>query len=97
MSYFQASVLVEHLIDAYGESTIHQMLRAWGDGLDTEEALARVGLDFDSLQASFDVAVEARFGELRRAMEGPEEAAPRARSPRRGERSPHRGSTPGHP
>ena len=76
MAYFQASVLVEHLIDAYGESTIHQMLRAWGDGLDTEEALERVGLDFDSLQASFDVAVEARFGDLRRAMEGPEESAP---------------------
>ena len=83
MSYFQASVLVEHLIDAYGESTIHQMLRAWGDGLDTEEALARVGLDFDSLQASFDVAVEARFGELRRAMEGPEEAAPSPDAPDR--------------
>ncbi len=76
MAYFQASVLVEHLVDEYGETTIHQLLRAWGEGLDTEAALARVGLDFDSLQASFDVAVEARFGDLRRAMEGPEDAAP---------------------
>ena len=83
MAYFQASVLVEHLIDAYGESTIHQMLRAWGDGLDTEAALERVGLDFDSLQASFDVAVDARFGDLRRAMEGPEESAPAADAPDR--------------
>ncbi|MDA1093021.1 MAG: peptidase MA family metallohydrolase [Acidobacteria bacterium] len=76
MAYFQASVLVEHIVDAHGESTIHQLLRAWGEGLDTEAALARVGLDFDSLQASFDVAVEARFGDLRRAMESPEEQAP---------------------
>ena len=76
MAYFQASVLVEHIIDAHGETTIHELLRAWGDGLDTEAALARVGLDFDSLQASFDVAVEARFGALRRAMQGPEEDAP---------------------
>jgi len=83
MAYFQASVLVEHLIDAYGESTIHQMLRAWGDGLDTEAALERVGLDFDSLQASFDVAVDARFGDLRRAMEGPEESAPAPDAPDR--------------
>ena len=76
MAYFQASVLVEHMIDEYGESTIHQMLRAYGDGLDTEAALERVGLDFDTLQASFDIAVEARFGDLRRAMQGPDEWMP---------------------
>ncbi len=73
IAYFQASVLVEHIIEAYGESTIYDLLRAYGDGLDTEAALDRVGLDFDTLQASFDVAVEARFGALGRAMEGPEE------------------------
>ena len=76
MAYFQASVLVEHIVDEYGESTIHQLLRAYGDGLDTEEALARVNLDFDTLQASFDVAVEARVGDLRRALEGPDEPMP---------------------
>ena len=76
MAYFQASVLVEHIVAEYGESTIHQLLRAYGDGLDTEAALERVGLDFDTLQASFDVAVEARFGELRRAMRGPDEQVP---------------------
>jgi Tfp pilus assembly protein PilF len=85
MAYFQASVLVEHIVDEYGESTIHGLLRAYGDGLDTEEALERVGLDFDILQASFDTAVETRFGALRRAMEGPEasenEPAPEDRLP----------------
>ena len=73
IAYFQASVLVEHIIEAYGESTIYDLLRAYGDGLDTESALDRVGLDFDTLQASFDAAVEARFGALRRAMENPEQ------------------------
>ena len=77
MAYFQASVLVEHIVEEYGESTIHQLLRAYGDGLETEAALERVGLGFDSLQASFDVAVEARFGELRRAMQEPDEPLPR--------------------
>ena len=71
ISYFQASVVVEHIIEAYGESTIYDLLRAYGDGLDTEAALERVGLDFDTLQASFDAAVEERFGALRRAMAGP--------------------------
>ena len=76
MAYFQASVLVEHIIEEYGESTIHRLLRAYGDGLDTEAALGRVGLGFDTLQASFDVAVEARFGGLRQAMQGPNERVP---------------------
>ena len=76
MAYFQASVLVEHIVEEYGESTIHQLLRAYGDGLETEAALEQVGLGFDTLQASFDVAVEARFGQLRRAMQGPDERLP---------------------
>ncbi len=73
IAYFQASVLVEHMIDAYGESTIYDLLRAYGEGLDTEAALDRVGLDFDMLQASFDAFLEVRFGALRRAMENPEQ------------------------
>ena len=78
MAYFQASVLVEHIVDHYGEDTIRQLLYAYGDGLDTEAALARVGLGFDTLQASFDTAVEERFGDLRQAMQGPEQPAPPA-------------------
>ncbi|MBM62266.1 MAG: hypothetical protein CL484_04895 [Acidobacteria bacterium] len=73
MAYFQASVLVEHIIDFYGESVIYRLLRAYGQGLDTEEALELVGLGFEVLQASFDSAVEDRFGALRRAMQGPED------------------------
>ena len=76
MAYFQASVLVEHIIEAYGESVIHQLLRAYGDGLNTEAALTRVGLDFDTLQASFDDAVETRFGALQKAMKEPDDALP---------------------
>ena len=76
MAYFQASVLVEHIVDEYGESTIHDLLRAFGEGLETEAALERVGLSLETLQASFDVAVERRFGALRRAMTEPDEAMP---------------------
>ena len=83
MAYFQASVLVEHMIDEYGESTIHQLLRAYGDGLDTDAALEQVGLDFDTLQGSFDIAVEARFGDLRRAMTTPDEPMPAQDAPDR--------------
>ena len=68
LAYFQASVLVEHLIDVHGEPALRELLHAYGDGLETEAALARIGLDFDRLQASFDEALETKFRALRRAM-----------------------------
>ena len=68
LAYFQASILVEHLIDAHGEPALRELVRAYGDGLETEAALARIDLDFDRLQASFDEAVEAQFGALRTAL-----------------------------
>ena len=76
LAYFQASVLVEHIVDHYGQIALHQLLRAYGDGVETEEALERIGLDFDSLQASFDDAVESRFGALRRALRHLDEEPP---------------------
>ena len=75
LSYFQASVLVEHLIDRHGEPALRTLIRAYGDGLETEDALERIGLDFDGLQATFDESVEATFGALRRALQAPEAPA----------------------
>ena len=74
LAYFQASVLVEHMVDKYGEAALHELVRSYGDGLDTEAALALIGLDFDSLQTTFDQAVEARFGDLQRALQPLDEA-----------------------
>ena len=68
MSYFQASVLVEHIVDVYGEAALRTLVGAYADGVDTDEALTRIGLDFDILQTSFDAAVDAEFGELRHAL-----------------------------
>ena len=76
LTYFQASILVEHLIDTHGMMAMQEILRAYGEGLETDEVLARVGLDFDTLQASFDMAVEEEFGDLRLALETPEEEIP---------------------
>ena len=73
LAYFQASVLVEHLVDRYGKAALHGLVRSYADGVDTEEALARLDLDFDSLQATFDQAVEARFGDLQRALQALDE------------------------
>jgi len=76
LSYFQASVLVDHIVDLHGEDVLHELITSYGDGLETEEALARVGLDFDTLQASFDRAVDERFGGLQQALHPIERESP---------------------
>tara|TARA_B100001123_G_scaffold451313_1_gene630639 strand:- start:13741 stop:16305 length:2565 start_codon:yes stop_codon:yes gene_type:complete len=68
LSYFQASVLVEHIVGFYGEPVLHDLVRSYASGFETEEALISVGLDFDSLQVSFDKAINERFGVLRNAL-----------------------------
>ena len=73
LAYYEASLLVEHLVASHGEQALHMMLRAFGEGVDTEEALDRaIGRDLNSLQVSFDEAVEERFGALRLALQSPE-------------------------
>ena len=70
LAYYEASLVVEHLVATHGEQALHKLLRAYGEGLETEDALEQViGRDLDSLQASFDEALEERFGALRRALQ----------------------------
>ncbi len=69
LAYFEASLLVAHLIDRFGEPAIHELLGAYGEGLETDAALQRVlGETLADLQSGFDASLEAQFGELRRAL-----------------------------
>jgi tetratricopeptide (TPR) repeat protein len=73
LAYFQASILVEHIVEKHGAEVLQGLVRAYGDGLETEQALATVELDFDSLQTSFNEAIEDQFGSLRLALQRHEE------------------------
>jgi tetratricopeptide (TPR) repeat protein len=75
MAYFQGSVVVEHIIDTYGAGGLNKLLRAYADGLDTDAALkSALNTDFNQMQAGFDETLERRFGSLRRALSGTDEA-----------------------
>ena len=39
LAYYQASLVVDHLVQTYGEPALWKMLRAYGRGLETEDAL----------------------------------------------------------
>jgi tetratricopeptide (TPR) repeat protein len=71
--YHQSSLVVEHLIDTYGEPKLWQLLRAYGKGLETDAAFKEAyNATLDDIQASFDAKLERDYSELRRALKTPE-------------------------
>lgn len=69
LAYFQASLLVDHIVKTYGEEKLRTLLRSYGDGLEGDAALTKtLGASMDQLQSSFDKAVDARFGVLRTVL-----------------------------
>jgi tetratricopeptide (TPR) repeat protein len=74
LAYFQASLLVEHLMAVYGQGGLNKLLRAYGQGQDTDAALkSALDTDLDALQAGYDGMLDRKFGALRRALQAPEE------------------------
>jgi tetratricopeptide (TPR) repeat protein len=73
LAYYQASLVVEHLAAVYGEPALHQFIRAYGRGLETDEALkAAFNITVDQLQTSFDEKIARDFAPHRAALKAPE-------------------------
>ena len=90
LAYYQASLLVDHIVTTYGQDALRRLLVAYGEGLEGEAALAKgLGASTDELQASFDAAVDKRFAALRSALRSPSSDGPSP--PRAGDEEP-RGS-----
>ena len=69
LAYFQASLLVDHIVDAHGEEALGRLVRSYGDGLEGEEAIKKtLGVSFAQLQTSFDAMLARRFGSVRAAL-----------------------------
>jgi tetratricopeptide (TPR) repeat protein len=75
LAYFQASLLVEHIVTAYGDAGLRKLVRAYAQGIDTDLALkSALETDLDQMQAGFDQTVERMFGTMRRALAAPDGA-----------------------
>ena len=69
LAYFQASVLVEHIVKSFGDDKLRALLRAYGEGLEGDAAMTKtLGTSMAELQASFDRHLDVRFGALRAAL-----------------------------
>ena len=77
LAYYQASLVVEHIVDVYGQRKLRAFVQSYADGIDTEAAMQKaLGVDIDTLQKSFDGFVEQRFGKLRKTLAVPAELKP---------------------
>jgi len=71
--YHQSSLVVEHLIDTYGNQAWWRLLRAYGKGLETDAAFKEAyGVALDEIQPSFDARLEKQYAAIRRALKGPQ-------------------------
>jgi Flp pilus assembly protein TadD len=71
-AYYQASLVVEHIHDVYGQRRLRALIEAYADGSDTETAIKKaLGIDIDELQQGFDQLLDKRYATLRAALKAP--------------------------
>jgi len=73
IAYYQGGLLVDHLQNVYGDAGIQKLLRAYGQGMDTEAAFkSALNTGFSELQSGFDQMLEKQFGTMRKALALPD-------------------------
>jgi tetratricopeptide (TPR) repeat protein len=74
LAYYEASLLVEHIVTAFGDAGLRRLVRIYATGVETDAALkSALNTDFDQLQVGFDQSLDRQFGSLRRALAVPDD------------------------
>jgi cellulose synthase operon protein C len=69
LAYYEASLLVEHIVEAHGEAKLHDLVRSFSKGIDMEAASKLVlNVSIDQLQKTFTEFLEKDLGSVRRAL-----------------------------
>ncbi len=73
LAYYQGRLVVDYMVQTFGQPAMNRLLRAYGQGLDTDTALKQVmNTDLSAMQAGFNQYLEREFGALRQAIVVPE-------------------------
>lgn len=76
LAYFEASLVVEHLVAASGDAGLRTLLQAYADGASDADAFAKAfGRSVDAVDGTFKTFVNERYATLARAMATPPQAA----------------------
>ena len=77
LAYYESSLLVEHIVEKFGQPALRTLVATYGQGLEGGAALEKgLGVTMDALQESFDAALQARFASLMAALGEPGDDAP---------------------
>ncbi len=77
ISYFQASLVVEHIAETFGQPKLRALVESYATGIDTETAISKVlDVSIDDLQGTFDTFVDQRYKGLRQALAAPDGLTP---------------------
>jgi cellulose synthase operon protein C len=69
LAYYQASLLVGHIVSTRGEAALRSLVRVYGEGIEGDAAVSKgLGISIDELQGTFDKMLEQRFAPLRAAL-----------------------------
>jgi Flp pilus assembly protein TadD len=72
LAYFEASLVVEHLVALNGDAGLRTLLKAYADGANDTEAFSKAfGKSIDDVEASYKAFIEQRYSALRVAMKDP--------------------------
>ena len=73
LAYFQASLVVSLIVKQHGHAALNTMLRAYGDGADTDAALRKAtGTSTADLQRDLDAMLTERYAAVGRALQAPD-------------------------
>ena len=69
LAYYEASLLVDHIVKTYGDAKLQALVRSYSEGLEGNGAIEKnIGVTLPELQGSFDKALDSRFGAMRAAL-----------------------------
>jgi tetratricopeptide (TPR) repeat protein len=72
LAYFEASLLVEHLVALHGDAGLRTLLLAYADGAKDTDAFAKAfGRSVDEVETSFKKFVDDNYGTLSKALADP--------------------------
>jgi len=73
LAYFQSSLIVEHIVERFGQPRLRALVQVYATGVDTDAAVSQaLSVPLDNLQASFTRFLETRYGRLRQVLKAPE-------------------------
>jgi tetratricopeptide (TPR) repeat protein len=83
LAYYQASLLVDHIVMTRGEPALQALVRAFADGVPVDAAMREaIGPTLAQIEPEFMASVTERFAAVLAARSGPEDLRLTARTPR---------------